>query len=240
MNQLLKYQEITTKCIPRIDFHIHTTWTDGANSAREMYESAVSYGLERILFSEHARKTSEEWFHRFASEIRALPKGGCEAFVGVETKVVDLDGNLDCTPNIISDCDYVVASVHRFPGERGKVTGIGNISQKEALDLEFRLACLILENKDVDILGHPFGMCYRRFHVRPDEDRIRFLIEKAAKVKVAFEINSYYHPNPWELINWCKEEGAIFSLGSNAHNSNDVGRITRVLEGKEVCNPLEP
>ena len=240
MNQLLKYQEITTKCIPRIDFHIHTTWTDGANSAREMYESAVSYGLERILFSEHARKTSEEWFHRFASEIRALPKSGCEAFVGVETKVVDLDGNLDCTPNIISDCDYVVASVHRFPGERGKVTGIGNISQKEALDLEFRLACLILENKDVDILGHPFGMCYRRFHVRPDEDRIRFLIEKAAKVKVAFEINSYYHPNPWELINWCKEEGAIFSLGSNAHNSNDVGRITRVLEGKEVCNPLEP
>jgi putative hydrolase len=239
MNQLLKYQEITKQCIPQIDFHIHTTWTDGAHSAREMYERAVSCGLQKILFSEHARKTSGDWFHRFASEIRSLPERGCEAFVGVETKVVDFDGNLDCTSSIISDCDFVVASVHRFPGERGKVAGVRDISQEEALDLEFRLACLILENDDVDILGHPFGMCFRRFRVKPDEEKVRFLIEKAAKAKVAFEINSYYHPNLWELINWCKEAGAIISLGSNAHNSNDVGKIIRVLEGKEVCNPLE-
>jgi putative hydrolase len=240
MDHLFNYQKISNQHVPRIDFHIHTTWTDGAHSAREMYERAVSCRLEKVLFSEHARKTSENWFHKFASEIRALPKNGCEAIVGVETKIIDFDGNLDCTTNIVSDCDYVIASVHRFPGEMGKIKDVRNVSQKEAVDIEFKLACLILENDDVDILGHPFGICYRRFHVKPDEERIRFLIEKAAKANVAFEINSYYHPNPWELINWCKEAGTIFSLGSNAHNSNDVGKIIRVLEGKEVsCNPSE-
>jgi hypothetical protein len=85
MNQLLKYQEITTQCIPRIDFHIHTIWTDDAHSAKEMYENAVSCGIGKVLFSEHARKTSDDWFHRFASEIRFLPERGCEVIVGVET-----------------------------------------------------------------------------------------------------------------------------------------------------------
>ena len=218
--------------IPKIDFHLHTKWTDGMHSVAQMHESAVNTGLERILFSEHARKTSVDWFGRFADEVRALPGSACRALVGVETKVEDLDGRLDTVPEITEQCDLVMASVHRFPGEKGKVRGFGEVSKNESVEMEFKLACAILKNPVVDILAHPFGMCYRRFDTPPPDDMMKQLIAETARTRVAFEINPYYHPDPWRLIGWCREAGARMSLGSNAHRREDVGFVVKVLEEK--------
>lgn len=230
---LTPLQQIDREHIPAFDFHIHTSWTDGTKPVREMYDRAVSSGLQWVLFSEHARKTSEEWFGKFADEVRSFPNKGCHALVGVETKVADFEGELDCTANILDRCDLVMASVHRFPGEKGTIRGFGDVCPEEAPEIEFRLAWAVLENPNVDILGHPFGMSYRRYHVTPPDDFIRSLIKKAASQKVAIEINSRYHPDLWKWIQWCQEAGALISLGSNAHCLEEVGRIGRILKGEE-------
>lgn len=220
--------------IPRADFHMHTTWTDGENSVSDMYKQAVGHGIERILFSEHARKTSGDWFPKFAAEVRALPKQPCEALVGVECKVESFDGKLDVSENIRHACDLVMASVHRFPGETVVKPGAeSGYSRAEAVETEFRLAMAALRNPGVDILGHPFGMCYRRFGIAPPPDLVRELIRESARTGVAFEINARYHPNPRELADWCVADGAVVSLGSNAHKPEEIGRITRILLGQE-------
>ena len=233
-NYLLTPASFHLKNIPKIDFHLHTTWTDGADSVQAMYDRAIQEGLGMILFSEHARKNSGDWFFRFTQEVRSLPTTSCKALVGVETKVEDVDGNLDTTPEILSLCDLVMASVHRFPGEKGTVRGFGDVSREEAPETEFKLACAILKNPNVDILAHPFGMCYRRFDAPPPEELIKKLITETAKTGIAFEINTYYHPDPWKLIRWCQEAGARISLGSNAHEVNEVGRVIKILQG-ETC-----
>lgn len=230
---LSQVQEFSADSPPLFDFHLHTTWTDGENTVAEMYEQAVQCGLRWILFSEHARATSEDWFHRYAAEVRALPASPCEALVGVESKINDFDGLLDCAPGIISACDLVMASVHRFPGERGQLQkGLGTLTADEAIETELRLALAALDNPDVDILGHPFGMCYRRFFVEPPPEKMRQIIEKAARCGVAFEVNSRYHPDPWQLIEWCRAAGATISVGSNAHNVGEVGQIMTMLRGQ--------
>ncbi|MCG3175899.1 MAG: DNA polymerase/3'-5' exonuclease PolX [Candidatus Omnitrophica bacterium] len=228
---LAKLAPPTPGAVPRIDLHLHTSWTDGADKAADMYASALKCGLTHVLFSEHARKTSGDWFGRFADEVRSLPRGSCRALVGVETKIEDLEGTLDCTPEILGLCDLVMASVHRFPGERGVVRGFDEVTRQEAPETEFRLALSILKNPNVDILAHPFGMCYRRFGAPPSDELMRELIRAVARTPVAFEINCHYHPDPWKLARWCVEEGARISLGSNAHNVSEVGRIVRALEG---------
>jgi histidinol phosphatase-like PHP family hydrolase len=200
-----------------------------------MYDSAVEAGLTRVLFSEHARRTSTDWFGRFAAEVRALPSSPCEALVGVETKVADFKGNIDCDASIIGAADLVMASVHRFPGENGQARPFDTVTPSEAIDAEFRLADAVLDNPDIDILGHPFGMCLRRFKLSPPEALVRCLMVKAASRGIAFEINPYYHPDPWGWIQLCREEGAVVSLGSNAHEKASVGRIVRVLEGSEAA-----
>ena len=38
--------EITVDTVPKFDFHMHTTWTDGTASTADMYAQAVAEGLE--------------------------------------------------------------------------------------------------------------------------------------------------------------------------------------------------
>ncbi len=224
--------------VPRVELHAHTTWTDGSDSVAEMYERAVAETIELINFSEHARHTSIEWFPAFAEEVRSLPASPCRALVGTEVKVLDLEGAVDADDALLDLYDLVMASVHRFPGEADADAGTRNRPASEAVDTEFRLMCAVLNNPAVDILGHPFGMCYRRFDVAPPDDLIRELIADVAASSCAFEINARYHPHPRRLIEWCREAGARISLGSNAHSIEDVGRIVRILEGTE--SPWNP
>ena len=216
---------------PRIDSHLHTSWTDGKATVAETYQRAVELSLEVILYSEHSRKTSTDWFPRFAEEVRSLPISPCRAYVGTEVKIESLDGEIDTTPAISELCDFIMASVHRFPDGQGGAIPFGEVNPKEAVDKEFSLSWAVLKNPKVDILGHMFGMSYRRFNVIPPDEKIRALIVRAAENGVAIEVNSHYHPNPHQFIEWCREYDARITFGSNAHTLESVGEIMRVLAG---------
>lgn len=216
--------------VPPVDFHMHTNWTDGENSVVEMYAAAIEAGLTDILFSEHVRHTSGDWFQKFAAEVRALPNDICRAHVGVETKIADFDGSLDLSDETRGACDLVMASVHRFPGETAIVKGQPpSMPPKEVFDIEFRLSRAAIRAGDLDILGHPFGMSIRRFNIVPPTDLVEALMDECAAHEVAFEVNVRYHPDPWQLIRLCREHRAPVSLGSNAHRRDEVGTIVRSL-----------
>jgi histidinol phosphatase-like PHP family hydrolase len=227
---LVPLQDFLVTEVPQVDYHLHTSWTDGAHSALEMHESAIQNGLSAVLFSEHARKTSEDWFYDFAAEIRSLPQDRCRALVGVEAKVLGFDGEIDSTPGICGTCDLVMASVHRLAKrDNDGVEEFGESNAETALETELEMALAVLDNPAVHILGHPFGMSMTRFDAKPSDSQYKAVIAKAAETGVAFEVNSYYHPNPWQLIRWCHEAGARISLGSNAHHIDYVGSISNRL-----------
>jgi len=219
--------------IPLVDFHIHTNWTDGFHSVQEMYKAACQLNLECILFSEHARRSSISWFRSFASEVHALPKKPCLALVGVETRVVDFNGNIEIDDDIISLCDLIVGSVHRFPGKGGVPLSFEEVSANEALEIEFRLTEKLLDNEYIQILGHPMGMCYSKYGLTATNSQISQLIEKAKRKSVAFEINSKYCHHPWWLVRLCNDAGALISLGSDAHSKEGVGEIVKILKGEK-------
>jgi putative hydrolase len=219
--------------VPAIDFHMHTNWTDGAAPVVEVYNKAVEENLEHILYSEHARAASGDWFLEYASEVKALPDVKCQAYVGCEVKILDEDGSLDINAQIYDACDFVMASVHRFPGEKGIVKGLGSYQEREVIEIEKKLSLGALKNDQVSILGHPFGMSLRRFSVMPTDDDFLEVIKLAAKTGVRFEINSHYHPELWKLIDMCRAEGCLISLGSNAHKLSEIGNINQALKGPQ-------
>ena len=220
--------------LPRVDCHLHTSWTDGAATVGEVHQRAVDVGLSAILFSEHSRKTSTDWFGQFANEVNGLPNELCRAYVGTECKIESLDGAIDTSSEISDRCDLIMASVHRFPDQYGKAIPFGDVSPDKAVDLEFRLSWAAIANPDVDILGHLFGMSYRRFAAAPPDNLIRSLIARAAEYGVAIEVNSHYHPDPHRLIAWCREFGARITFGSNAHTIESIGAVVRVLNGEDA------
>jgi putative hydrolase len=228
---IFQAKQLNLANLPRIDSHLHTCWTDGEPTVKEVYGAAVESKLSTILFSEHSRKTSTDWFPSFATEVRELPRSPCKAYVGTECKVESLDGALDTVPAITDLCDFVMASVHRFTDLAGHPIPFEKINPDKAVEFEFDFTWAVLANPLVDILGHIFGMSYRRYKVCPPDDKIRALISRAAEFGVAVEINSHYHPNPLRLIEWCREYDARITFGSNAHALKDVGAIIRLLDG---------
>lgn len=213
--------------LPRVDAHIHTKWTDGAGTVNEVYRAAIENRLEVIQFSEHSRKTSIDWYPRFAAEVRSLPSDPCKAYVGTECKVETCDGEIDTIPDIVNLCDFVTASVHRFPDQSGKAIPFSDVKPEKAIEIEYGLTWAVLANPMVDILGHMFGMCYKRFNVIPPDNGIRSLIGRAAKFGVAIEVNSRYHTNVEKMIRWCREFDAMITFGSDAHTLEEVGSNLR-------------
>jgi histidinol phosphatase-like PHP family hydrolase len=220
-------RSITLDDPPKVDAHLHTTWTDGKCTVQEVHAHAVALGLRAILYSEHSRKTSVDWFPRFAAEVRSLSPQSCQAFVGTEVRVSSQDGEIDTVPEIRDLCDYIIASVHRFPDAQGEGIPFTSVTPEEAIDREYGLSWRVLEHPDVHILGHMFGMCYRKFKVQPPAEKIRSLIRHAAQHKVAVEINSQYHPNRVQMLEWCQEFDALITLGSDAHVLQKIGDCHR-------------
>jgi putative hydrolase len=220
--------------LPKVDCHIHTSWTDGINTVKEIYHAAQQNELTAILYSEHSRKTSTDWFNKFAAEVRALPTSACCAYVGTEVKVETHAGDIDTTPAISDHCDFIIASVHRFIDSNDNTIGFTDIDPAQAVEIEYALTWSVLQNPQVDILGHMFGMSYKRFGQAPPEKIVRDLIARAAKFGVAVEVNSHYHPNALKMLKWCKELDAKIAFGSDAHTIKDVGAITRQLS-KELA-----
>ena len=245
MNNLIKTKKLTGLIypakdinldnLPKTDCHLHTSWTDGEASVTEVYKTAVACNLDTILFSEHSRKTSIDWFKKFADEVRCLPSSPCRAYVGTEVKVETFSGNIDTSSAITDHCDFIMASVHRFVDENENIIQFKDTKPAHAINYEFELTWAALSNPQVDILGHMFGMSYRRFDQTPSDNKIYELIARAVEFNVAIEINSYYHPDTLRLLRMCQGLNANVSFGSNAHKLSEVGDIIRKLK-KELAS----
>ena len=215
---------------PKVDMHLHTNWTDGQDSVSKMYKEACKKKITHIFFCEHSRKSSGKWFIEFANEVRNLKKKNCIAFVGTEVKVLDFKGKLDLSNRIYMLSDFIMASVHRFPGEIGDMLMTKkNLTKKKAINIEYKLMRAAIKNPKTDILGHPFGMSIKRFDAKPEKKLFINIIKLCKKNNVAFEINSAYHKNLNWLIKECIKYNATFSLGSNAHKASEIGSVIKKI-----------
>ncbi len=227
---IFEARSVNTSVVPAVDCHLHTSWTDGESSAEEMYMAAVRSEMGVILFSEHSRKTSIDWFDDFARDVRSLPADTCKALVGTEVKVETRSGDIDTTDEISNNCDFVMASVHRLIDNSGNTLQFAETDPSKAVEIEYDMTMAALENPKVNIIGHTFGMSFRRFKQNPAPKKIKDVIKKAANNNVVFELNSHYHENFLEILSWCKEYNAVISFGSNAHTVDKVGEMTRSLQ----------
>src|SRR5207245_9610201 len=131
-------------------FHCHTVASDGHNTLEEMAEAARELGLEYLGIADHSRSSVQghgiyaEKLLAQAAAIQKLNKtfDGFRLFAGVECDILR-DGSLDFPNEVLSQLDYVVASVH----------SVFNLSESEMTQRVIRA----LENPFVTMLAHPTG-----------------------------------------------------------------------------------
>jgi len=131
-------------------FHCHTVASDGHNTLEEMATAAQELGLEYLGVAEHSKSSIQAHgidAAKLKSQVAAIRKlnkefDGFRLFAGVECDILR-DGKLDFEDEILSELDFVVASVH----------SVFNLSEAEMTKRVIRA----IENPFVTILAHPTG-----------------------------------------------------------------------------------
>jgi carbamoyl-phosphate synthase large subunit len=197
------------------DNQMHSTYSDGKFTLEEIFEYNNLHDKLDLIITDHVDKNTD-WFPRYVRHIQKLRKKykDFSVRIGCEVKILD-DGTLNTTPKIIKTAEVVIGSVHHFDG-------IKTMSEKELLKREYELTKLLAQNKDIDILGHPFSMLVRFFKSDVPREYVEEIYALCAKNGIKFEYN---HKNsPESIITFVREliatdELEHLSFGSDMHAS---------------------
>jgi DNA polymerase (family 10) len=221
------------------DLHVHSAWSDGRQSIRELADAAKTLGYEYIAICDHAwnskiaRGLNEAAIAQQQKEIEKANREleGFMVLSGIECNIGP-DGNLDIANKVLGDLDVVVASVHSSP-------------DMPSTEMTNRLIAA-LHNEQVDILGHPTGRIIQKRE--PALMDLPVIFDAAAEQGVSLEINAA--PSRLDLSDtncrMAREHGARFSIGSDAKAKEDLGFMELGvatarrgwLEEKDIINTL--
>ena len=192
-------------------FHCHTTNSDGLNSLEQMITAAQRLGWHYIGFADHSQAAAYAGGMSPAqarSQMKHIDQWNeknkdFHVFKGVECDILP-DGSMDYNDKLLSEFDYVVASIHN----KFKMT------EEEATKRIIKA----LKNKYVTMLGHPTGRLLLQREGYP-VNMLR-IIDAAADYGKAIEINS--HPMrldiDWRFLKYAKDKGVRIFINPDAHN----------------------
>ncbi|HEX2415170.1 MAG TPA: DNA polymerase/3'-5' exonuclease PolX [Thermoleophilaceae bacterium] len=200
----------------RGDLHMHTTLSDGRNSLPEMVEGARERGYEYVAITDHSAShgfgddVPPDVLRSRIEEIRALDDLGIRVLAGTETNVLP-DGTLDYDDDVLSELDWVVASLHTS----------FRLSEAEQTERMMRA----MEHPLVDVIGHPTGrLIGRREPYAIDLDRV---IAKAVETGTFLEING--NPDRRDLndvyARAAVEAGVTIMIDSDSHGVDTLANI---------------
>ncbi len=164
------------------DLQVHTDWSDGRYSIKQMAKAAQEFGHEYICISDHTHSLAitggmdEKRFLEQMAEIDRIQKElpGIKILKGAEVNILK-DGALDLADDVLAQLDVCGAAVHSH----------FNLSEKEMTARIIRA----IENPNVDILYHPTGrIIEKRAAYKVDIDAV---IAAARRTKTVLEIDGW-------------------------------------------------
>ncbi len=193
-------------------FHCHTTASDGHNTLEEMAEAAQALGLEYLGIAEHSRSSiqarglDEAKLRAQVAAIRKLNKkfDSFRLFAGVECDILR-DGSLDFEDKVLSELDYVVASIH----------SVFNLSEPDMT----RRVIRAMENPFVTMLAHPTGRLLLKRE--PYQIDIPAILDAGAETGTWVELNAAPKRLDLDWRWWprAKEKGVKCVIDPDAHRA---------------------
>jgi putative hydrolase len=228
---------------PRVeDMHVHSTFSDGADSIEEIAQMAIKRGLSRILCVDHVRRDTS-WLPQFASEVarQRAQFPNLEILLGVEAKMLDDSGTLDL-PNDLSKVDFIQAADHQVPfGAECFSPHVfkqrietGEIEADRVLRSLLRAMHGVMARYKNVIFSHPFsvlpkmGLRESMLHA----ESLRALAIHSEKTGALFEISESWKCPSERVILCLRQHGARFVVSTDSHEKERIGRYS------DYCEPL--
>lgn len=198
--------------------HSHSQWSDGSHTIEEMARAARKKGLEYLVISDHSRSAfyanglSIEKIlaqHREIEQLNAA-LAPFTIFKSIESDILS-DGSLDYPPELLSQFDLVIASIHS--------------NLKMPIEKSMHRLLTAVQNPYTTILGHPTGRLLLSRNGYPVDHEA--LLTACAQYKVVVELNA--HPRrldiDWRWIERARELGVLISINPDAHTISGMNDI---------------
>ncbi len=197
------------------DLHVHTQYSDGTLTVKELAKLAEEMGYEYICVCDHSQSVryanglSPKRLLQQIEEIERINTKlkGLKILKGTEVDILQ-DGQLDFSEEILRKLDFVVAAIHS--GFKKNVT---------------ERILRAMENPYVRVIAHPSGrLISRREGYDVDLEKV---LEGAQKTGKALELNAYYDRldlNEFYLTR-AKDKGVKISIGTDTHSPQGLAMM---------------
>ncbi len=238
--------------MPLKDYHIHTTYSDGKNTPREIIEYAIEQGVKELGFSDHSYMAFDESYciqkdkiDEYFNQISSLKKEYADrisVLCGIERDYYS-EGDF-------SRYDYVIGSVHYLkvsdvyvPVDESIDTILSAVNKYfggdvyRFLESYYDTVSTVVEKTKCDIIGH-FDLVSKFNQISPffneKDERYKTLwkkaLDKLLKTGKTFEINTgaiarglKSEPYPnAEMREYIKVRGGKFVYSSDAHKKENL------------------
>jgi DNA polymerase (family 10) len=207
--KLIKREEI------KGDLHMHTNYSDGADSIMEMAQAAKAKGYEYIAITDHTKHLTiahgldERRVRMQLEEIDRINEK-LEDITILKSAEIDIlaDGSLDLPDSALKELDLAVCAIHY------KL----NLSKKE----QTKRILKAIDNPYFTILAHPTG---RLIGLRdPYDIDMEIIIEACSQRGCILELNA--QPDRLDLndihCRMAKDAGVPIVISTDAHSARDL------------------
>lgn len=215
------------------DYHLHSHYSDGRATIRQLAEAALAKGLESIIICDHGPNNigvgvkSAGTFLEAKEEAQKIARDfpELELKVGAEANVIGLDGEIDVPDEVYRQLDWLVVGLHPYIRPADLRTGwsyvLGNqfhtlteARREKCIRRNTKALCEAIRRHKPDVVAHP-GL------------GVPVDIEEVARVctetNTAFEINTGHRYQQVIDIIRAANTGVKFAVNSDAHFTDTVG-----------------
>lgn len=218
---------------PRQDMHVHSTFSDGANSLEENVAEAESLGLVELGCVDHVRGDTD-WVPSYAAAVAAM-RGRTEVRLqcGIEAKLLDTAGALDL-PEPCAGVDAIYAADHQVPLDDGPhhpreiraALEDGAVSAEEIVGAIVASTSAAVQSHEGVVIAHFFSILPK---VGLDESGVALepleaLARAAAASGARIEISERWRCPSSRTLRPFAQQGVPILLSTDSHRRETIGR----------------
>ncbi|MFQ5711621.1 MAG: histidinol-phosphatase HisJ family protein [Candidatus Geothermarchaeales archaeon] len=238
--------------VSKVNYHIHTLFSDGGASMEDYVREAISLKFDEIGFSDHLvilpngevggesiRLSRLESYVEKIGSLKKRYEGEISIRCGLEIDLFPETEN--SMRRLLSEFefDYLLCSVHRvddfvfdLPSSLTLWNEMGEDQILETYRDYYSSLNLAIESGTFDVVAHPDIIKKFGFRPRGDiTDETEKTVGLISKMRMCVEVNASglrhpvgeIYPSP-EFLRMCRERGVSITLGTDAHRVEDLGR----------------
>jgi hypothetical protein len=230
--------DLSTTSIPVVDYHAHLK--PGMNLDQMIaygQRNGIQYGVA-VNAGKLSAVNNDDLAIQFVESVKGKP-----AFVAMQAEGREWTGIF--SRRVVLMFDYVFTDSETWTDNHGKrmrlwmPEEVGAIPDaQEFMETLVDRTVGILEHEPIDIYANPTflpALIAADFDKLWTEERMRKVVDAAARNHVAIELNNRYKLPTQRFAMMAKEAGCKFSFGTNNASADDLGRCEYSLKLVESC-----